>query len=146
MKLSAFGLSLLLVGLLNCSSRPTARAPEQEAQATAGKGESYAVGPEPSAEELLAELERAEAELAGIGVPAVAPSAAGAPTPAAPMQAPATTGCERSCSAFASMKRASTALCRLAGSEDPRCSLANEKVSRASLRLQQANCQCVPTP
>ena len=144
MKLSAFGLSLLLVGLLNCSSRPTARAPEQEAQATAGKGDVYALGPEPSAEELLAELERAEAELAGIGGPTLVPPVAGTQTPAAPMQAPAPTRCDRSCSAFGSMKRSATALCRLTGPEDERCGLANEKVNRASLRLQQASCQCPP--
>ncbi len=144
MKLSAFGLSFLLVGLLNCSSRPAARAPEQETLATAGKADGFPLGREPTAEELLAELERAEAELAGIGVPAVAPSAAGAQTPAAPLQAPAPTGCERSCSAFGSMKRSAAALCRLTGPEDERCGLANEKVNRASLRLQQASCQCPP--
>lgn len=112
----------------------------------------------PSIEQALAELDRAEREIAQV-MPAPGPARdkAARPAPAAPPRAGSGAsnvdraetkepgqigagGCAIACRAFASMQRAADAVCRATGEADGRCSSARARVAASAARV--ATCGC----
>lgn len=167
----ALPFALALAPLTGCSAAPRPAAPETPAAAepaAAPAAPMPAVAPAEEqapadADDALAQLERAEAELRGVIGPArdrasktpATPSPTSAPrTAPAGDAAPVAQGaemagaggdpCAIACRALGSMRRAADHLCGLAGEQDGRCTSARGRVRGADAEVRQTCPQCAP--
>lgn len=143
-RLAVAGLCLaawLALGAGCASSAPPPAAPQEPAAAPYGAYGSAAPG---TVESALADLDRAEAELAALGEEKDTGARAAEQAPR-PQRGDGDdfAACSVACRALGSMRRAAASLCGLAGDADPRCESARVRVTRADERVR-ASCPACP--